>query len=81
MPDKARLVYGFEQLCAALYEGEEPPAPGLCRLRLKGFAEEISARLLSVSTDPLGQVTLLIRLVDFPQELYGVRFITGEIEG
>ncbi len=78
-PGKARLVYGFEQLCAALYEGEEPPAPGQCRLRLKGFAEEIGARLLSVSTDPLGQVTLLIRLVDFPQELYSVRFVEGEI--
>ena len=78
-PEKPRLVYGFEQLCAALCEGDEPPMPGPCRLRLDGFPEEIDARLLSVSTDALGRVTLVLRLVDFPQELYNVRFITGEI--
>ena len=78
-PGKPRLVYGFEQLCAALCEGDEPPMPGPCRLRLEGFPEEIDARLLSVSTDALGRVTLVLRLVDFPQELYNVRFITGEI--
>ena len=78
-PGKPRLVYGFEQLCAALCEGDGPPMPGPCRLRLDGFPEEIDARLLSVSTDALGRVTLVLRLVDFPQELYNVRFITGEI--
>ena len=78
-PGKPRLVYGFEQLCAALCEGDEPPMPGPCRLRLDGFPEEIDARLLSVSTDALGRVTLVLRLVDFPPELYNVRFITGEI--
>ena len=78
-PDRARLVYGFEQLCAALYEGDEPPAPGPCRLRLTGFAEEIGGHLLSVSTDALGRVTLILRLVDFPQELYNVRFVEGEV--
>ena len=80
-PDRPRLVYGFEQLCAALYEGDEAPAPGPCRLRLKGFPEELGGRLLSVSTDALGRVTLVLRLVDFPQELYRVRFVEGEVLG
>ena len=80
-PGSARLVYGFEQLCAALCEEDEPPMPGPCRLRLDGFPEEIDARLLSVSTDALGRVTLIIRLADFPPELYNIRFVEGEIEG
>ena len=80
-PDRPRLVYGFEQLCAALYEGDESPAPGPCRLRLEGIPEELGARLLSVSTDALGRVTLVLRLVDFPQELYSVRFVEGEVLG
>lgn len=79
--DEARLVYGFEQYCAALYEGEAVPAPGPCRLRLAGEEGELRARLLSVTTDALGRRTLLLRLTDFPQALYSARFIEGEIEG
>ena len=80
-PGSPRLVYGFEQLCAALFEGETPPAPGLCRVRLEGTDGEIAARVQSVTTDALGRTTLVIRLVDFPQELYGMRFVTGEVLG
>ena len=80
-PGSARLVYGFEQLCAALFEGPAPPAPGPCRVRLEGFRDTLDARLLSVTTDALGRVTLIIRLVDFPQELYNVRFVAGEVLG
>jgi len=80
-PGQARLVYGFDQLCAALFEGDSPPAPGPCRLRLDGFADALDASLLSVSTDALGRVTLVIRLTDFPVELYKLRFVTGEVLG
>jgi len=80
-PGQARLVYGFEQLCAALFEGDHPPAPGPCRLRLDGFDDELDASLLSVSTDALGRVTLVIRLTDFPVELYKLRFVAGKIMG
>ena len=79
--DEARLVYGFAQYCAALFEGDAAPAPGPCRLRLEGVEAEVQARLLSVTTDALGRQTLLLRLTDFPRELYEMRFVEGEIVG
>ena len=74
-----RLVYGFTLLYAALYEGDEPPLPGPVRLRLDGLGE-IDARLLSVTTDALGRWMLVMRLTEFPEELYRLRFVEGEIE-
>ena len=75
----SRLVYGFTMYCAALFEGEALPAPGACRLRADGFAEPVRAALLAVSTDALGRSVLRLRLTDFPEALYGMRTITGEI--
>ena len=73
-----RLVYGFTLLCAALYEGDEPPLPGPVRLRLDGLGE-LDARLLSVTSDALGRNMLILRLSEFPEELYRMRVVTGEV--
>ena len=78
-PDAPRLVYGFTLGCAALFEGDAPPAPGLCRLRIEG--QEAAGRLLRVTTDALGRTMLLLRLTEFPQALYERRFVEGEIAG
>lgn len=74
-----RLVYGFDTLCAALFEGDAAPLPGPCRLRLMGLDEELEARLLSVTADPLGRTLLLFRLTGFPEKLYEMRVVQGEI--
>ena len=74
-----RLVYGFTMYCAALFEGEALPAPGSCRLRADGLEDIVRAELLTVTTDALGRSVLCLRLTDFPEALYGVRTITGEI--
>lgn len=74
-----RLVYGFDTLCAALFEGDAAPLPGPCRLRLTGLDEELEARLLSVTADPLGRTLLLFRLTGFPEALYEMRVVQGEI--
>ena len=74
-----RLVYGFDALCAALFEGNAAPLPGPCRLRLTGLDEDVEARLLSVTADPLGRTLLLFRLTGFPEELYEMRVVQGEI--
>jgi len=74
-----RLVYGFDTLCAALFEGDAAPLPGPCRLRLMGLDEDVEARLLSVTADPLGRTLLLFRLTEFPEALYEMRIVQGEI--
>ena len=74
-----RLVYGFDALCAALFEGNAAPLPGPCRLRLTGLDEDVEARLLSVTADPLGRTLLLFRLTEFPEALYEMRIVQGEI--
>ena len=74
-----RLVYGFDMLCAALFEGNAAPLPGPCRLRLTGLDEDVEARLLSVTADPLGRTLLLFRLTGFPEKLYEMRVVQGEI--
>ena len=77
--EKPRLVYGFSLVCAALFEGDAPPAPGACTLRLDGFGTA-KARLQSVTDDALGRTVLRLRLTRFPEELYEARVVTGEIE-
>jgi hypothetical protein len=74
-----RLVYGFDALCAALFEGDAAPLPGPCRLRLTGLDEDVEARLLSVTADPLGRTLLLLRLTGFPEKLYEMRVVQGKI--
>lgn len=72
-----RLVYGFTLWCAALFEGDAPPAPGPCTVVIDGA--EAKGRLLAVTADALGRRTLLLRLTEFPQALYERRFVEGEI--
>ena len=74
--DRPRLVYGFTLCCAALCEGEASPSPGPCRVLIGGA--EAKGRLLSVTTDALGRRLLLLRLTEFSQELYSMRFVEGE---
>ena len=75
-----RLVYGFTLYCAALFEGETTPLPGPCRLALDGVEDEITADILSVTADALGRRMLLMRLTEFPEKLYEMRAVTGEIQ-
>ena len=76
--ERPRLVYGFALCCAALFDGQTPPAPGACTLTLDGFGPA-KARLLSVTEDALGRTVLRLRLTAFPQELYETRVVEGEI--
>ena len=73
-----RLVYGFTLLLAALFDGNEPPLPGPVRLRLDDLGE-CPAQLLSVTTDALSRQMLIFRLTEFPEELYRLRIVNGEI--
>lgn len=75
----ARLVYGFTLTCAALLEDGAPPLPGPCRLVLDGVKGEIGADLLSVTADAMGRRMLVMRLTDFPEKLYELRAVEGEI--
>lgn len=77
--DAARLVYGFSLICAALMEGDLTPLPGPCRLTLDGTEGEIEGDILSVTADALGRRMLVIRLTDFPEALYEMRAVEGEI--
>lgn len=77
--DAARLVYGFSLICAALTEGDLSPLPGPCRLTLDGTEGEIEGDILSVTADALGRRMLVIRLTDFPEKLYELRAVEGEI--
>lgn len=76
--ETGRLVYGFTLLLAALFEGDEPPLPGPVRLRLDNVGE-LPSQLLSVTADALGRRMLILRLTDFPETLYTVRLVEGEI--
>ncbi len=73
-----RLVYGFTLLLAALFVGDEPPLPGPVRLRLDDLGE-CPTQLLSVTDDALGRRMLVFRLTEFPEELYRLRIVNGEI--
>ena len=75
-----RLVYGWALWCAAWYEGPRPPAPGPVRLRPDGADGALSATLLSAATDATGRTALLLRLTEFPQAWYTLRFVEGEIK-
>ncbi len=77
--DAARLVYGFSLLCAALTEGDVSPLPGPCRLTIDGAQGELAGDILSVTADALGRRMLVIRLTDFPEALYEMRAVEGEI--
>lgn len=77
--DAPRLVYGFTLTCAALLEDGAAPYPGPCRLRLDGVEDELTADLLSVTADAMGRRMLLLRLTDFPEQLYEMRTAAGEI--
>lgn len=77
--DAARLVYGFSLLCAALTEGDVSPLPGPCRLTIDGAQGELAGDILSVTADALGRRMLVIRLTDFPEKLYELRAVEGEI--
>lgn len=77
--DAARLVYGFSLLCAALTEGDLSPLPGPCRLTIDGAEGELEGDILSVTADALGRRMLVIRLTDFPEALYEMRAVEGEI--
>ena len=77
--DAPRLVYGFTLWCAALADGDALPSPGPCSLKLDGVEEKIGADLLSVTADALGRRMLLLRLTKFPEALYEMRGVTGEI--
>lgn len=77
--DAARLVYGFSLFCASLLEGDASPLPGPCRLTLDGIEEEIKGDILSVTADALGRRMLVIRLTAFPEKLYELRVVEGEI--
>ena len=74
-----RLVYGFTLTCAALLEDGASPLPGPCRLSVDGVEDEITADLLSVTADAMGRHMLLLRLTEFPEELYEMRVVFGEI--
>ena len=74
-----RLVYGFTLTCAALLEDGASPLPGPCRLSVDGVEDEITADLLSVTADAMGRRMLLLRLTEFPEELYEMRVVFGEI--
>lgn len=74
-----RLVYGFTLTCAALLEDGASPLPGPCRLSVEGVEGEITADLLSVTADAMGRHMLLLRLTEFPEELYEMRVVFGEI--
>jgi len=78
--DAARLVYGFSLLCAALTEGDVSPLPGPCRLTIDGAQGELAGDILSVTADALGRRMLVIRLTDFPEKLYELRTVEGEIK-
>ncbi len=75
-----RLVYGFTLTCAALLEDGASPLPGPCRLSVDGVEDEITADLLSVTADAMGRRMLLLRLTEFPEELYEMRAVEGTIE-
>ena len=75
-----RLVYGFTLTCAALLEDGASPLPGPCRLSVDGVEDEITADLLSVTADAMGRRMLLLRLTDFPEQLYEMRAVEGTIE-
>jgi len=77
--DAARLVYGFSLLCAALTEGDTSPLPGPCRLTIDGAEGELEGDILSVTADALDRRMLVIRLTDFPEALYEMRAVEGEI--
>ena len=77
--DGPRLVYGFTLTCAALLEEGASPLPGPCRLSVDGVEDEITADLLSVTADAMGRRMLLLRLTEFPEELYEMRVVFGEI--
>ena len=77
--DAARLIYGFSLICAALTEGDLSPLPGPCRLTLDGTEGEIEGDILSVTADALGRRMLVIRLTAFPEKLYELRAVEGEI--
>jgi len=74
-----RLVYGFGLYCVALFDGGAPPAPGPCRISAEGFDTPVRAELTAVTTDALGRTLLRLRLTDFPEALYEMRTIEGEI--
>lgn len=78
--DGPRLVYGFTLTCAALLEEGASPLPGPCRLSVDGVEDEITADLLSVTADAMGRRMLLLRLTDFPEQLYEMRAVEGTIE-
>ena len=78
--DGPRLVYGFTLTCAALLEEAASPLPGPCRLSVDGVEDEITADLLSVTADAMGRRMLLLRLTDFPEQLYEMRAVEGTIE-
>jgi len=78
--DAARLVYGFSLLCAALTEGDVSPLPGPCRLTIDGAQGELAGDILSVTADALGRRMLVIRLTDYPEKLYELRTVEGEIK-
>ena len=77
--DGPRLVYGFTLTCAALLEEGASPLPGPCRLSVDGVEDEITADLRSVTADAMGRRMLLLRLTEFPEELYEMRVVFGEI--
>lgn len=78
--DAARLVYGFSLLCAALAEGDLSPLPGPCSLTLDGTRGEIRGDILSVTADALNRRMLIIRLTEFPEELYEMRVVEGKLD-
>ena len=77
--DAPRLVYGFALTCAALLEDGAAPLPGPCRLTIDGVEDGIGAELLSVTADAMGRRMLLLRLTAFPETLYEMRVVEGEI--
>ena len=74
-----RLVYGFTLFCAALADEDAAFTPGSCRLTLDSVEGGIEADILSVTSDALGRCMLLLRLTQFPETLYEMRVVTGEI--
>ena len=73
-----RLVLGRELYIAALWEGDEAPTPGGCRLRLDS-GEVLRAGLLRVTVDAGGRAALLLRLPLGDSTLLTTRFTAGEI--
>lgn len=75
---EARLVEDTAWFFAALYNGQDVPVPGPCRLRFAGFANAVPARLLEVRGD--GEETLLLFRLTEGGDCLRIRFSKAEIE-